>query len=417
MVSGSLSAPVSITIGTCTPASRTRRQSSRPSMSGRPTSRTIVSKRSLLTISKACAAVAHWTQTNSSCSSSCSARDWRNASSSSTIRTLRPVLMIRSVLARWLSARPVQFIPNKQMHPIRSARWLPAGASLRRIECHQTVECPFPCFRRLRPIRQTSARGARPCRQPRSERGLRYYPPQRSRQGRRIARRHEESGLRRHRFGDRPRCRCDHRQAVRHRFRIDHTVALVERRQNESISCSISARNVVRGTLAVEGDAPTKTDRPNQAANGLRRRRIALERSNAAKAPVEIANAVQCFDKKIVALARDEVRYTEQLSYRGAPWPQRAGRLCRPGWDHRDPLKGDAIALDGRGGFAARTEDTADPREQSRLAGGSILCRSWRKTGFPRQRSMDEGDNPQTPRLRRDRFGEIGEGQAVDDSP
>ncbi len=160
MVSGSLSAPVSITIGTCTPASRTRRQSSRPSMSGRPTSRTIVSKRSLLTISRACAVAPHWTQTNSSCSSSCSARDWRNAPSSSTIRTLRPALMIRSVVARRLSVTPLQFIPNKQSNPIRSARWLPAGASLRRIECHQAVKCAFPFFRRLRPIWQTSARGA-----------------------------------------------------------------------------------------------------------------------------------------------------------------------------------------------------------------------------------------------------------------
>jgi hypothetical protein len=46
---------------------------------------------------------------------------------------------------------------------------------------------------------------------------------------------------------------------------------------------------------------------------------MTLKRSNAAEAPIEIANSRQCLYKKLVALARDEVRHTEQRSHPSAP--------------------------------------------------------------------------------------------------
>jgi len=155
-------------------------------------------------------------------------------------------------------------------------------------------------------------------------------------------------------------------------------VAFVERRQHESISRSISPRDALRRTLAGEGDAPAQTDGPNPTADGPRRCWIALERSNAAEAPIEIANPGQRLDKKLVAFARDEVGHTEQRSHGRAPRPGWTGRLCRAGWDNRDPFRGDAIALDSSGRSTARTEDAANLREQPGLELGGPLRRGRR---------------------------------------
>src|SRR5215475_4635796 len=164
-----------------------------------------------------------------------------------------------------------------------------------------------------------------------------------------------------------------------HCFRKDHTVAFVKRRQDERVSRSVGFGDPVRRALAGENDAAAKTERPNQAADGPRCRRIAFERANAMEAPLQIANAGDGSDKKLVAFARDEVRDTEQLAHWWPPWLQRAGRPCRSRRDHRDPLNRYAVACDGGGGFAARTEDTADLREQFGFMGSGGLCRDWRK--------------------------------------
>src|SRR5438552_1739420 len=78
-----------MTMGALTPALRIRRHSSRPSISGSPISRRIASNRSRPAVVSASTAVSDSTAENSPCCSSCSASEWRNAGSSSTLRILR----------------------------------------------------------------------------------------------------------------------------------------------------------------------------------------------------------------------------------------------------------------------------------------------------------------------------------------
>src|SRR6516165_3554809 len=154
---------------------------------------------------------------------------------------------------------------------------------------------------------------------------------------------------------------------MRHRFRIDHAVTFMERRQDERIGRSIRSRDVLRRTLPGEPDAPAKTKGADPSADGAHRGRIALERSNAAEAPIELANAREGLDEKLVAFARHEIGYAEQGSHLRAPWPGQARRFCRAGGDDRDPFRGDAVALDRSGSSTAWTEDAANLREQRRL--------------------------------------------------
>src|SRR6516162_5178884 len=101
-------------------------------------------------------------------------------------------------------------------------------------------------------------------------------------------------------------------------------------------------------------------------------------RFHAAQAPIELANPVTHVDKQLGAVTRDVVGHTEQRSHGRAPRPGWTGRLCRAGWDNRDPFRGDAIALDSSGRSTARTEDAVNLREQPGLELGGPLRRGRR---------------------------------------
>jgi hypothetical protein len=191
----------------------------------------------------------------------------------------------------------------------------------------------------------------------------------------------------------------------------------VERWQNESVGCSIGPRDALWQALAGKSDAMAQTGGSDPTADGPRRSRIALERSNAAKAPIKIANSRQRLNEKLMAFTRDEIRYAEQCSHRGTLRPRGTARPSRAGRDDCDPLARDAVALDRGGGRVARTEDAADPGKQSRLTGGGVLRRGRQKTGLKSQRTMDEGDEPQAACFRHKRFVKIGESQAIDNRP
>src|SRR6185437_16983283 len=120
MASASLSAPVNMSTGARTPLRRISRHSSRPSMSGRPTSSRMTSKCCCLVMSSAAAPVSASATVNSSCSCSCSASEWRSAASSSTISILRPAVIHppRSAAGR---ARAVCYGSERALYPRRSA--------------------------------------------------------------------------------------------------------------------------------------------------------------------------------------------------------------------------------------------------------------------------------------------------------
>ena len=115
-----------------------------------------------------------------------------------------------------------------------------------------------------------------------------------------------------HGLGDRPRRCCDHRQAVDHRFRINHAVAFVEGRQDKGIGLLIGLRDLLRRPFASECDAPVKTGGRNFAADRSRGWRIPRERPDAGEPPVEIADPGQRLDEQHVPFARQQIRNTEQ---------------------------------------------------------------------------------------------------------
>src|SRR6185437_14129293 len=75
-----------------------------------------------------------------------------------------------------------------------------------------------------------------------------------------------------------------------------------------------------------------------------------------------------------------------------------------------------AIFLDRPGGDDARAQDAPEPRQQALLEPGIALALGTVETGLERERVMDEAHEPQPRRrLRRQAFGESGQGQAIDD--
>src|SRR5450432_2522562 len=93
MVSESVSCPVSMMMGALKPPLRKERTTSRPSVSGSPTSISTRSGASALAALAPLAPVSTAEASNSSCSDSCSTSVSRRSVSSSTIRILRALAM------------------------------------------------------------------------------------------------------------------------------------------------------------------------------------------------------------------------------------------------------------------------------------------------------------------------------------
>src|SRR5450631_138292 len=100
MVSESVSCPVSMMIGALKPPLRRERTTSRPSVSGNPTSISTRSGASDLAALAPLAPVSTAEASNSSCSDNCSISVSRKSVSSSTIRILRALAMDKILLGR-----------------------------------------------------------------------------------------------------------------------------------------------------------------------------------------------------------------------------------------------------------------------------------------------------------------------------
>src|SRR5947209_18500999 len=96
MVSESVSCPVSMMMGALKPPLRKERTTSRPSVSGSPTSISTRSGALALAALAPLAPVSTAEVSNSSCSDNCSTNVSRRSVSSSTIRILRALAMVQS---------------------------------------------------------------------------------------------------------------------------------------------------------------------------------------------------------------------------------------------------------------------------------------------------------------------------------
>ena len=201
---------------------------------------------------------------------------------------------------------------------------------------------------------------------------------------------------------------------MRHRLGKGHSVALVKGRQDEEIRCPVGLADPVRRPFADKSNAPAEPRRRDHTPDRSRGRGITLQRADANQAPVEIANPPQGLDEHAMSFARDQACDAEQRAGRAPRSPPTSLRLCRARRDHGDPVGRDAIGCHSGGGSPAGTENAAKPRQHGSFESGQLLRLILRKPGFLCKWMVDQGDQPQTARLRRDRPLQPGQSQAVD---
>jgi len=146
------------------------------------------------------------------------------------------------------------------------------------------------------PRRQTIADAAGTLGQSRPQRLAADDLTEHSGQLRDIPRRHEYSGIRRHKFRNRTRRRADNRQSSPKRLGDDHPVAFMKCRQHEYVGAVVFPVELRLMQIAGERHPIRKAVLREQSTHTIRGLWIAIKAADARQMPGLVGNARQCFD-------------------------------------------------------------------------------------------------------------------------